>query len=214
MVCLNIWMDTYAAAIMDNNIPNNSIEEAHPNLEEELVLKAQAGDLQAFESLIKPYHSKIYGFAYHLAGNPTDAEDLFQEAFLRVYQNIKHFRMESSFSTWLYAVSKSTFINELKKRHRISQNKEFIDNLLYKEGTEETGKTDLQITVNKILDEMPINLKMPVILYDLQGYGYEEMAEMLGTTIPAVRCRLSKGRKLFKEKINKLEIFKGFGLSK
>ncbi len=105
----------------------------NPEKEKKIILRAQEGDLQAFEELIKPYQARVFNLAYHIAGNHTDAEDLFQDAFLRVYQNIQQFRFNSSFSTWLYSVCKNTFINEIKRKQRIKKKEiPFQDDLIKK----------------------------------------------------------------------------------
>ena len=172
--------------------------------EKEIILKAQEGDLQAFEELIKPYQTKVFGLAYHIAGNNPDAEDLFQEAFLRVYRNIRQYSGTSSFGTWLYSVCKNTFLNEIKKKQRIKKKEMSLKDDLPKNETAPSLSTKKHSDdIEQILRVIPLKFRCPIILFDLQGYNYREIAEILKTTVPGVKNRILKGRKILKKKFKK-----------
>ncbi|NSW92131.1 MAG: sigma-70 family RNA polymerase sigma factor, partial [Firmicutes bacterium] len=85
--------------------------------EQELVTKSRNGDIDAFEELICRYERKVYTVVYRLIGNHEDASDLAQEAFLRAFQSIKHFRGESSFLTWICRIATNVCRDELRKRY-------------------------------------------------------------------------------------------------
>lgn len=182
--------------------------------ENELIVRAKSGDLQAFELLIKSYQQKVYGMAYYMAGNHSDAEDLFQEGFIRALENISQFKGQSSFGTWLYSVCRNTFLNELKKRSRARREVSFSggedENPI--ESMPEPGKDDsierkkMQLAVEQVLCSLPEKLRAPIVLCDLQGYDYDGAAGVLNTTVAAVRTRLSRARRILKEAFEGMEI--------
>ncbi len=185
--------------------------------DEELVDKSQAGDLQAFEELVCRYERKIYTLAYRMTGNYHDANDLAQEAFLRAFQAIKGFRGDSSFSTWLCRIAANVCRDELKKRYRtpvdyLDEEISFGEQEVKKQvPVDEPGpaelyeKHELQRELQALIDTLTPEYRVAIILRDIQGLSYEEIAEQLECSLGTVKSRISRARSFLKEKILSLQ---------
>ncbi len=188
--------------------------------EELLVKKAQKGDRLAFEELMDSYFKRIYSIAYRMAGNADDASDMTQEVMLKLYRNIKSFGGNSRFSTWVYRVATNTCLDELKKLRRHASYS--LDNEIETdEGSittevEDTSPTpeqraeqsELKELVAKALGKLGDEHKTVLILRDIQGLSYDEIARILGCSEGTVKSRISRGRANLK---NILEKDFGFG---
>lgn len=179
----------------------------------ELVAKSKAGDLHAFEELVCRYERKIYTLAYRMTGNYHDANDLAQEAFLRAFQSIKGFRGDASFSTWLCRIATNVCRDELRKRYRVSlesleQEVSFGDWEMKKQipadvpgPAEIYEQQELQHELQDLINTLAPEFRMALILRDIQGLSYEEIAEQLECSLGTVKSRISRARNYLKEKI-------------
>jgi len=179
----------------------------------ELVAKSKAGDLHAFEELVCRYERKIYTLAYRMTGNYHDANDLAQEAFLRAFQSIKGFRGDASFSTWLCRIATNVCRDELRKRYRVSlesleQEVSFGDWEMKKQipadvpgSAEIYEQQELQHELQDLINTLTPEFRMALILRDIQGLSYEEIAEQLECSLGTVKSRISRARNYLKEKI-------------
>jgi RNA polymerase sigma-70 factor (ECF subfamily) len=176
-----------------------------PNIisEAEAIRLACEGDSSAFEFLYKLHSRRVYGLCLRMARNPTEAEDLVQEAFLQLFRKIHTFRGESSFSTWLHRLTVNVVLMRLrKKRHP-----EVSLDAKNEPGDEdsisliELGGPDLRLSgmldhvnLSKAVDQLPHGYKEMFILHDIQGYEHNEIAEILGCTIGNSKSQLFKAR--------------------
>ncbi|MFZ5945407.1 MAG: RNA polymerase sigma factor [Bacillota bacterium] len=183
-------------------------------LEEDLIARSQNGDLNAFEELVAKYERKVYAIAYRFMGNPEDASDLSQEAFLKAFQSIKGFRQEASFSTWICRIVSNVCRDELRKLKRTSKTS-LDEEIWLEEGTVAKQLKDESPTPEQIFESNELkeylqglinNLtpeyRMVVVLRDIKGYSYEEIAEILDCSLGTVKSRLNRARKALKDKIN------------
>lgn len=183
--------------------------------EEMLVKKAQQGDRAAFEELMDIYFKRIYNIAYRMAGNADDASDMTQEAMLKLYRNIKSFGGNSRFSTWVYRVATNTCLDELKKIRRhtsysIDSELETDDGSIAFE-IEDSAPTPEQRAEQRELKELVKNAvlrlgdehKTVIILRDIQGLSYDEIARVLGCSEGTVKSRISRGRAKLKSVLEK-----------
>lgn len=190
-------------------------------LEEDLITRSQNGDIDAFEELVAKYERKVYAIAYRFMGNPEDASDLTQEAFLKAYQSIKSFRQEASFSTWICRIVSNVCRDQLRKNKRQSQNS-LDEDVWLEEGTVQKQLKDQRPTPDEVYESMELkeylqglinNLnpeyKMVVILRDIQGYSYEEIAQILDCSLGTVKSRLNRARKALRDQINLDRVGKG-----
>ena len=186
-----------------------------------LVQKSQQGDMDAFEQLIVQYEKKVYTIAYKYMGNPEDAKDLAQEALIKAYQSIQGFRGESSFGTWIGRITANKCLDELRKRKRL-QVSSLDDEVELEEGSvkkeiasermtpeESVLKEETVQYVQKKLEQMKEEYRIVLILRELEGYSYDEIANFLSCSLGTVKSRISRARNYLKEQI--MEEYKNEG---
>lgn len=168
----------------------------------ELVARAKKGDVRAFEQLIAEHKERVYQFAFACVKNHAEAEDLAQEALIKAYRGLGSFREDASFSTWLFRIVKNAFLDEIKSRAA----KEQKDTAPLDEGVATTLaspsdspersalRRQADGAVQAALAEVPPDFRVVVTMFDLQGFSYEEIAEVLGVPIGTVKSRLARGR--------------------
>ena len=172
----------------------------------ELVFRAQAGDLGAYDELIRRYQRKIYQLVYNMTSNREDAEDLVQDVFVKAYSALERFKGDSSFYTWIYRIAVNRAINYLKKRKRntamslddIDQGVERDPNFVALQSRESPVRdatlSELQKKLNEALQALSENHRAVVVLHDIQGIQHDEIARMLKCSPGTVRSRLFYAR--------------------
>jgi len=169
--------------------------------ERELTCAAAAGDPLAFEELLSPYMQRAYAYALRYTGDPTLAEDVCQEAFLKAFRGIGGFAGNSAFSTWLFRIIYTTFVDHTRRPKLVSME--------HPEGADEPLETQA-MALDRFLGELrqqerdewllagvfqlPPDLRTVVVLRDLQGLSYEEIAAITGELEGTVKSRLSRAR--------------------
>lgn len=182
--------------------------------EEALVRRVQQGDDGAFDRLVELCAPRIINLAYRLVGNMDDAQDLAQEALLRVYQALPRFKGDAAFSTWLYRIVTNVCYDELKRRRRRpdaftdlqAPDEESVpmeDTLVSDaDPAEMVLSLERQQRIQQAITELPDTYRMVVVLYDLQGLNYQQIADTLQQNIGTVKSRLNRGRCLLREKLS------------
>jgi RNA polymerase sigma-70 factor (ECF subfamily) len=171
-----------------------------------LVERAREGDVTAFERLIATHQAKVYTFAFAFTGAPDLAEDLAQDALVKVYRSLGSFRFQSAFSTWLYSIVKNTYLDVIKSRagreraleeplseRDVSELREAAtaeERLLQKESRR---------ALFRALRQVPVAYRTVVAMADVQGLGYDEIAAALGVPLGTVKSRLKRGRDALKQ---------------
>lgn len=181
-------------------------EPAVPTEESDLVKRAQRGELEAYDELVRRYQERIYATVYHMTSNHEDANDLAQDSFIKAFQALKSFKGGSSFYTWLYRIAVNKTINFLKQRkNRVSlslndldfnteNNPDLVALISEKTPRREAGLNELQEKLNMALLKLSEAHRLVVVLHDVQGQSHEEIAEILGCNIGTVRSRLFYAR--------------------
>ena len=179
--------------------------------EAELVTELQAGSDAAFDWLVTYYHAGVYNLVYGILADPADAADVTQEVFLRAFRGIRGFRRSSSLKTWLYRISVRQALNHRRWCWRHHRQQVSIDaeeegknpslDLRDAEATpfEKCESRETQSTVRRALEQVPAVFRSAVILRDLEGMSYEEVAEVLEVSVGTVKSRILRGRRLLKE---------------
>jgi RNA polymerase sigma-70 factor (ECF subfamily) len=188
--------------------------------EQDLIEKSKQGDLEAFEKLVILYEKQIYNVAYRFVGNHEDASDLAQEAFVRAFNSIKSFRGEASLKTWLYHIVANVCRDELRKRKRqpvVSLDAPITteEGEMYRQQEDWSFAPDriceskeIQETVQKLLGELIPEYRLVLIMREIQGFTYEEIAAQLGCSLGTVKSRINRARHALKNKImEKQELF-------
>ncbi len=188
--------------------------------EKALIERCKRGDMGAFNDLVRKYEKQVYNFAYRLTGNYDDANDIAQEAFLRVYNAIGSFRGDASFTTWLFRITTNVFLDD-RKRARAHPHASLDEYMELEESSvarqiEDPSPSPEAITEEKeraqILQEaihsLPEYQRAMVSLYHTQQKSYEEIAEIMDLPIGTVKSRLNRARLALKEKLTPLrELF-------
>ena len=177
----------------------------------ELVKRCQEGDREAFRILVERYQARATRLAYRYVGNMDDAQDITQDAFIRVHRSIKDFRNESQFYTWFYRILVNLALDHLR-RNKI-QAGEFQDGVLLRSQSaadaqtkktnprEELWKKQRQQAIVGAIDALPPDQRTTVILREIDGLSYEEIAQVTKVPIGTVMSRLYYARRKLQEKL-------------
>jgi RNA polymerase sigma-70 factor (ECF subfamily) len=167
-----------------------------------LLRAAQKGDKAAFEKLISPHLSKLYNLAYHLVQHRDDAADAVQETVIKAYRSLSGFREEADLSTWLSRILRNTILDEVKRAvRRHEEATETLPERAEHITEPKMERQELKEVMLGLLNELSEKLREPVILYDLEGYSYDEIASILDINIGTVKSRLNRGRLALRDKI-------------
>lgn len=166
-----------------------------------VVLRAQNGDSEAFEEIVKQHERKIYNLAYRYTGSSEDALDICQETFIKIYRSIKNFKGESSFSTWIYRVASNVCIDYIRKDKKtisLSDDDNYISETLESpngDPEKELSRKELSSEISKSLLQINEDQREIIVLRDIEGYSYEEIAQLLDISEGTVKSRIARGRK-------------------
>ena len=173
-------------------------------LDETLVARFKKGDWSAFDALMDRYEDRIYRVVYYLVENHEDAADLTQETFLKAFRNLDRFREESSFYTWLYRIARNTVISFQRKAHptetALDQETENGEHRVIQIATgepeplERMKASEEQELVRRAIDELDRDHREVLILRELEGLSYEEIADLTGCAIGTVKSRIHRAR--------------------
>lgn len=174
-----------------------------------LVQRAQGGDADAYDELVRRYQRQIYGVTYHMTSNHDDANDLTQEAFVKAWQALKTFKGDSSFFTWIYRIAVNRTLNHLKSRkfregkHAMSLNDldveaehhpELVALVSDKTPRRAAALEELKEKLNAAIQRLSENHRTVVTLHDIQGLPHDEIAKILNCNTQTVRTRLFYAR--------------------
>ncbi len=173
----------------------------------ELLRAVLAGDATAYRGLVEKYQNRVYGMVYGMLRNREDARDLAQEAFVKAYNNLATFRLESSFYTWLYRIAMNLAIDHVRKQKR-RKTTSFEDSI---GARDETGAIDemhqqesprralerkeLYARIMDAMDKLPDDQRQVVLLRELEGLSYKEIADVMDIPEGTVMSRLFYARK-------------------
>jgi RNA polymerase sigma-70 factor (ECF subfamily) len=176
-----------------------------PNELRALITEAQDGNVRAFELLMASHLSQVRRFARAFARSEADADDLAQEALVKVYKSLRSFRFQASFKTWLYSVVRHVFIDNTRSRTGQARSREEALPEDHSQVPSPTDTPDESLTRSqerqrmwRALRQLPTDFRTPVVLFDVEGHTYEEVAAIEGVPIGTVKSRLSRGRALLR----------------
>ncbi|MCT4611912.1 MAG: sigma-70 family RNA polymerase sigma factor [Clostridia bacterium] len=188
------------------------------DIERSLIEDAICGNINAFEGLVFRYESKIYNIAYRMFNNHEDANDMAQEALIKIYKNLSKFNFESQFSTWVYRVVVNTCLDEIRKRKNkkeVSMDKEIETaeskamrefESAVKSPEEQAIENETIKEVRECIDELKPEFKSIIVLRDINGFSYTEIAGVLEIKEGTVKSRIARARenlkKIMEQKMN------------
>ncbi len=184
---------------------NDAKEDIQASKDAVLVARARAGEPGAFEEIFLRYRSQISSLTFRMTGNLADAEDLCQEVFLQAMRKIGSFQGRSSFSTWLYRVAINRSRDYLRRRKRspeiltdeseeagVSAAESVDDKAVGPESA--SMQSGAQRLVQVALLELPVSLRVPLVLHELEGLQYQEVASLLHLPVGTVKSRIFRAR--------------------
>ena len=176
--------------------------------EAEAIRRAQAGDSTAFEFLYQLHSRRVYALCLRMVGNPADAEDLMQEAFLQLFRKIGTFRGESAFSTWLHRMTVNVVLMRLRKK---SLPTDSLEETLEPEAENTGPKRDVgapdlrlsgavdRVNLERSIEKLPPGYRTVFVLHDVQGYEHNEIAGIMGCSVGNSKSQLHKARTRLRE---------------
>jgi RNA polymerase sigma-70 factor (ECF subfamily) len=193
------------------------LAETRPPAETQFIERLKRGDAAAFETLVSERSGEIYGLLYRLTENVEEARDLTQETFLRAFQSIDHFRGESDLRTWIYRIA----INQARNRWRWWRRRRrdatvsidapeaagrlglvaTLKSTTAKDPEQDTLANERERALKKALGTLKRVYREAVILRDIEGFAYEEIAIALDISVGTVKSRLARGRQELRRKL-------------
>jgi RNA polymerase sigma-70 factor (ECF subfamily) len=160
-----------------------------------ILRKAQQGDERAFSIILRTYETPVYNYVLRLTGDRALAEDLTQEVFLRVFQGLPRFSLRCKFTTWLFQVTKNRVLDELRAKERRPLASVNIDDVPPLEAVDQpVEQVEAIDALWRAVNELNVDLKMALLLRDVVGLSYNEIADSLEITLATVKWRIFKAR--------------------
>ena len=184
-----------------------------------LVRRVQRGDKGAFDALVLKYQHKLVKLVMRYVRNPAEAEDIAQEAFIKAYRALPQFRGDSAFYTWLYRIAINTAKNAVVSRDRspveYDLDRSNTDESYDMQGRMKDSETpeglvltdEIRSTVNAAIDSLPEDLRTAIVLRELEGLSYEEIAAAMACPVGTVRSRIFRAREAIDRRLR--EVFEG-----
>jgi RNA polymerase sigma-70 factor, ECF subfamily len=161
-------------------------------MDDDLIQRARKGDRQAMADLHERYASRVYSVVRRIAGDDALADDLAQEAWLRVFRTIRDFRSEAGFGTWLHRVAVNTALSDARKVRRERLRLLEVANL--QESSDRPERPLLRLTLEQAIDTLPDGMRRILVLHDIEGYTHREIAATLGINDGTCKSQLFKAR--------------------
>ncbi len=184
--------------IINANIPNEQ------KSDDSLIVLFQNGEREVFRFLVERYQEKVRNIVFSIFNDADLVDDISQEVFIKVFQALQNFRFESSFYTWIYRITVNKCRDELRKkkvkRFFSFQSFEKTTNLKIENmATTTFDDENIMGVIQETMKKLPEKFRLPIILKDIDGLSYDEIAEVLDCEVGTVKSRLSRGRTMLKE---------------
>jgi RNA polymerase sigma-70 factor (ECF subfamily) len=179
------------------------VKKAPGPTDEQLIARFQQGDAYAYDLLVKRYRDPLMNFIYRFLGDKTDAEDILQETFLRLYKNKHYYKEIAKFSTWIYTIAGNLAKTELRKRKRrnifsihnfmsTEKDYELPDKGITPDKYANSAITDVEI--QKSIGKLSPKFKQVILLRDVQGFSYDEISQIVNIPLGTVKSRVNRAR--------------------
>ncbi len=182
---------------------------------------AENQKVKVFDNEFMPHIDSMYNFAYRLTFDEDEAKDLVQDTYLKAFRFINSFQQGTNAKAWLYRILKNSFINDYRKKSKQPSKVDYqeVEQVYNSEDTSQEATVDLRVETTKdmigdeisnALNSLAIDFRTVIILCDLEGFTYEEMAKILDIPIGTVRSRLHRARNLLREKLSSYAYSMGY----
>ena len=170
---------------------------------DDLVARAQAGDQTAFRDLYRQHAGRVYALCLRLTGDARDADERTQDVFVRLWDKLRSFRGESAFSSWLHRLAVNVVLNEHRttgrREHRVTPSED-PGALEQNRGNPTEG---LSIDLERAIAELPDGAREVFVLFDIEGYGHADIAQLVGIAEGTSKAQLFRARRLLREKLER-----------
>jgi RNA polymerase sigma-70 factor, ECF subfamily len=187
--------------------------------DEQLMQKLAGGSDSAFEELLQRYETQVITFCYAFMRNREASEDLAQETFMRVFRNSARYQPVAKFTTWLYKIAANLCINELKKRNlrqSLSLDEpagadpdgtKVIERIASEDSSplSDAEKHEAQVLIGKAINHLPDDQRTTLVMVEYHHMAYQDIAEVLGVTVSAIKMRVKRARETLKETLKILQ---------
>jgi RNA polymerase sigma-70 factor, ECF subfamily len=193
-------------------------EEVPLDVDRELLAQAQAGDLSAFEALVEKHRDKVYGVALRMTRSEADAAEITQETFLSAFQHLPEFRGEAAFGSWVHRIAANHALMRLRHQNVVTAAEEELTGPEFNErgswveypsndwsrrADEKALDAELGTAIQRATDRLPNRYREVFVLKDVEGLSYEQISEITGDSIPAIKSRLHRARLELREAIDR-----------
>jgi RNA polymerase sigma-70 factor, ECF subfamily len=188
-----------------------------PDPDAQLMLRLKNGEDQVLNELMGRWQQPLVAFIYRYIGQETEALDLAQETFVRVYETRHRYTVQGKFSTWLFAIAANLSRNYLRWRQRrgdsvpegrAAKGAELVESIQSDDDSPDQAamRSESILLIKEVVEQLPHDLKTVVLLYEYQGLSYDEIASVLGCSTKAVEMKLYRTRKLLRERLSRTHL--------
>jgi len=188
--------------LADDLLPGG--ESSQPEIE--WMRRIKAGDMEAFRLLVETHQARVIGTISKMLGSETDAEDLAQQVFIRVWKSAQRYKPTAKFTTWLFRITRNLVFNEMRRRKHIAEPAEDLAEAAERTAHEPDQvllEEELQSAIQEAISNLPESQRMAIVLRRYEEMPYEEIAKIMGTTVPAVKSILFRARTELRERLAK-----------
>ena len=182
------------------------------DLDVELMGRIRRGDFAAFEELIEIHQRSVIGTVAKMLGNPSEAEDIAQQVFIRVWKSAARYEPQAKFTTWLFTITRNLVFNEVRRRQRkptvsMQEREEtthrVVEDVQGSSPDEELLRSEMEAAIDRAIDALPEKQRLAVVLRRYEEMPYEEIGVVLSMSVPAVKSLLFRARAQLKETLQK-----------
>lgn len=169
----------------------------------ELVKRAQLGDADAFDKLIAHHQERVFALAYRMLANADDAADVQQETFVQAWRNLRKFRRNAAFSTWLHRITVNLCLSHRRRRQTEPLEPYMQESIPSSEpcGVACLQRAEMRARVRQAITSLPPHYRVLIVLRDMEERPFDEIAQILSCSVQSARTRLARARKLLREKL-------------
>lgn len=171
----------------------------------EVISQAKKGDQTAFRQLVTAYKGSVFRHAFALLNDRMEAEDVTQEAFVKAYYSLSKLENEYAFVSWLTKITTNLCYDKTKKmaRKKAAETEELDENTTSSKGASPIEQSIAKMSIKEAMDKIPLEQKNVLILREIQGYSYSEIADLLNIPLGTVKSRISNARENLKQQLQK-----------
>jgi RNA polymerase sigma-70 factor, ECF subfamily len=168
--------------------------------------RIREGDMEAFRLLVEMHQARVIGTISKMLGSDAESEDLAQQVFIRIWKSAPRYRPTAKFTTWLFRITRNLVFNELRRKRHFADQSEVIPEALERAEREPDRvllEGELQHAIQEAINQLPESQRMAIILRRYEEMSYEDIAKVMGTSVPAVKSILFRARAELRERLEK-----------